>query len=793
MPKTAKYIAFAIAGLIVLFIVAAAIFAASFDPNDYKPQIIQLVKEKKQRTLTIPGDIKLTFFPRIGADLGKVTLSEQQGSKEFTSINSAKVSVALLPLLSKQLVVDQVRIDGVNTYIRINKDGSTNFDDLLSKEEESGEQVKLEIDGIIITNSRVIFDDVQKSRRLEFSELELETGKIANNVPSSLSLNTHVKGNNPKLDARIDVDGGFTFDLDNRRYSLKDANAEIKGSFDDISQLAIELAGNADFSLNDKRFSLNDIKLEASGKKGAQAFDLKMDAPKLAMTDKAATGKLNGEAKLAEASRTVQAKFALPSFEGTPQAFKIPSLALDVTVKDKELDAKASLAGSFTGNMDKLLFSSPRLKLTLSGNQGTTSINGTVSSPFRADLNTQVIELLSMNAALNLPNPAGGSIKLNSQGNARADIGKGNASLAAKGKVDESSFDIKLGLSSFSPAAYTFDIGIDRLNVDKYRAKTTAASSAPPRQAEETAAKPMDLSGLHDLRANGSMRIGALTVNNIKTSNFRADLHANAGKIDINPLATNLYGGSATGALSLTASKAPRLGVRQTLSGVNVGPLLKDAIGKDPLEGKGNIDLNVTTEGGGFDQWKRGLDGMIKLELRDGAIKGINVAQAIRNAKARVGAIQGGEGSQTGKGSVAEKTDFSEMTGSFRINNGLARNDDLNIKSPLVRIGGSGNVDLGAERLDYLVKATVVSTLQGQGGPELQALKGVTVPVKLSGPFSAIDWRIDFAGMAGDLLRQQIQKQLLGKQKGQDNQSNKDKESQKGKAAEELLRGLFGK
>src|SRR5207237_817946 len=128
-----------------------------------------------------------------------------------------------------------------------------------------------------------------------------------------------------------------------------------------------------------------------------------------------------------------------------------------------------------------------------------------------------------------------------------------------------------------------------------------------------------------------------------------------------------------------------------------------------------------------------------------------------------------------------QKTDFSELSGSFHIAKGVAHNEDLSVKSPLLRIGGAGDVDLGADRLDYVVKAAVVTTLQGQGGPELQALKGLTVPVRLSGPFTAIGWKVDFAGMVGDVARQKL---------------DEKKEDVKKKLEDQLqdkLKGLFGK
>jgi AsmA protein len=403
-------------------------------------------------------------------------------------------------------------------------------------------------------------------------------------------------------------------------------------------------------------------------------------------------------------------------------------------------------------------------------------------------MKTQLIDLPNIAAAFTLPNPGGGALKLNADGKANLDLGKQTLSALLKGKLDDSTFDAKLGLTKFSPAAYTFDIGIDRLDADRYKSKPVAAAAPKPEAAE----KPIDLSALRDLHATGSLRIGALKVENIKASNVRLDIRAAGGKVDVNPLSANLYGGTVGGSLSATASTPPRFAVRQNLVGINVGPLLKDVIGKEPIEGRGNVQVDVSTEGEIFTQMKKNLNGTARLELHDGSVRGVNIAQIIRNAKAKIGEIRGNEAPQTGTASSNEKTDFSELAASFRIANGVAHNDDLNIKSPLIRVSGAGDINLGEDRLDYLVKVTVVSTLQGQGGPELQALKGVTIPVRLSGPFTGIGWQIDFRGMASELAKQKLDEKKAEVQ----SKAQKAIEEQRSKAQERVkegLRGLFGK
>lgn len=798
MTKTAKYILIGLAALVALLLAAIGILAATFDPNDYKPQIIKLVQDKTQRTLSIPGEIKLTFFPRIGADLGKVSISERNSKNEFASIDSAKVSLAVMPLLSKQFVVDRIAIHGLRANIRRFKDGATNYDDLMSKEETKGEskdgqQVELDIAGVNIADANVLYDDQQQGRKLEIVNLDLETGKIADGVPSNIQLAADVKGSNPDINTRVSLNSDFTFDRDQQHYILKETDAEIKGRLADFSDLAVKVAGNADLKPADKRIILDGVRLTATGKRAGQPMDVRFEAPKLAITDtQVSGGKLNGDARLVQGARTVTLNFSVPSFEGSPQAFKVPSLALDVAVRDAKLDAIAKIAGTVTGDIDKSLFASPQIKLALSGKQDDTALDGTLTTPFSANLKTQLVELPNIIAAFTLPNPGGGMLKLNASGKAQADLGKQNLSTAFKGKLDESSFDAKFGMNKFTPAAYTFDIDIDRIDADRYKSKSAAAEKPAPKTTEPAVEQPLDLSALQDLQAAGSLRIGSLKVENIKVSNVKMDLRAADGKINVNPLAANLYGGSVNGSLSATTSKSPQYSMRQNLTGINIGPLLKDAIDKQPIDGRGNVQLDITTQGGVFAQMKKQLNGTARMELRDGAVHGINIAQVIRNAKTKLGEIRGNETAQKGTGSTTEKTDFSEMTASFRIVNGVARNDDLDIKSPLIRVTGAGDINLAQDRLDYMVKATVVSTLQGQGGPELQTLKGLTIPVRLSGPFTAIDWNVDFKGLAGALAQQKIDEQ-----KGEvQAKAKKELDEQKSKARDQIkegLKGLFGK
>jgi len=110
-----------------------------------------------------------------------------------------------------------------------------------------------------------------------------------------------------------------------------------------------------------------------------------------------------------------------------------------------------------------------------------------------------------------------------------------------------------------------------------------------------------------------------------------------------------------------------------------------------------------------------------------------------------------------------EKTDFSELSASFQIADGVARSNDLDLKSPYLRLGGDGAADIGKGRIDYTARATVTGTAAGQGGAELAALKGVTVPVRLTGPFEAIEWKIQWSAVAAGAVQNKLEDKLRDK------------------------------
>jgi AsmA protein len=341
---------------------------------------------------------------------------------------------------------------------------------------------------------------------------------------------------------------------------------------------------------------------------------------------------------------------------------------------------------------------------------------------------------------------------------ASVDLVREAAQLTLGGTLDSTTLALKAGVQNFARPATSFDLALGVLDLDRYLPKPTTSAAASAGPVPARAEPNISLAALRGMDLRGTLKVATLKVMNLKTTGLRLQLKAQNGLAELNPVTASLYGGGFNGRLLADANAGQRLGARLDLRGIQIGPLMKDLLDRRPLEGRGNVALDLTTGGSTVSQLKKRLNGTVGVQLGDGAINGVDIAGAMRNAKAKLGG-----GGQEGTAGAQQKTDFSEFSASLKITDGVARNDDLSAKTPLLRLGGAGTVYLAEDRLDYTVKATVVPTLQGQGGPELEQLRGLTIPVRLSGPYSDVKWKIDVAAIAGQ--RKQEAQQMLDAKK----------------------------
>jgi len=949
MKNILKYSLYGIGGIILLVLLIVTYFAVTFNPNDYKDDIIKLVKDKKERSLQIDGDIKLSYWPKIGADLGKISISEHKSDKEFASVDSVKVALAVLPLLKKELVVDTIYVDGAKANVIKNKDGSFNFDDLLSKDEEESQEIKFDVQGVNITNSEVAYSDEVTGGKYSISKFNMKSGHIALAEPIDLETDFTVNANQPVVAANAVINGNFLVDPETKHFKVKGLDSHITGDMQGGKGIDIKASGNVDAKFDTMEFLVDGLKVVASGNFDGVKQSVDLSAPELIVEKDEVSSKkvtlsiaqdksgdtlkanmvladmkgspkalqssgITGDLAIAQGKRTVTGKFSSP-FTGNIEnlIFDIPKLAGSLDIKDPSLpnggvkgtfnlgayaDIKKELANSkfnldlaetkLNGDIDVSGFKKQNIKFNLTADKldlnkllGTSSnkpaaisktnsktadlsalsnmtldgklnIGSIVYEKYRVsglnvgikadgkklalnglnvkvddsqvkgnvgisnfakplytfDLDIDQVDVdkyavaapaASKETSSNKPLDLSALKALNAEGAIRIGslkYGKTNASninINLKGngeklsvspfsaKVDDSQINASLGITQFSNPTFSFDINVDRLDADKYITKSNASDN----NAKSTADTPIDLSALKKLNATGQAKIGWLKLANVKTENVNLGLKANDGVATLSPFSANLYNGSMNGTLKVDARSTPNIAFKQNMKSVSIGPLMVDAINNDMLSGTGTVNIDVTTQGSTVGALKKGLAGNASLNLADGAIKGVDIAGSIRDIKNKVNVFK----TKDASADKSKKTDFSELTATFDIKNGVAHNEDLAMKAPILRLAkgdSKGDIDIGNEKINYLAKPTVVKSLKGQGGADLDDLSGISIPLKITGTFAEPKYGMDFAAIGTALA----QSKLLDKVGGE-----------KGAAVKELmggdkvegLKGLLGK
>lgn len=257
----------------------------------------------------------------------------------------------------------------------------------------------------------------------------------------------------------------------------------------------------------------------------------------------------------------------------------------------------------------------------------------------------------------------------------------------------------------------------------------------------------LDLSPLTTVDADIDVRADAFKARDIEAENVSIDLVLDNGRLVAAMRELALYGGGGTVNAAVNARSArPSFTLDAEIDALQALPFLTAAAGFDRLSGVGTVTLDLAASGASPAAIMDSLSGQGRFAFTEGALVGVNLAQVIRTVQ------QGLESGSLPSGfSEGQQTDFTALTGTLNIDQGLAQNLDLTMLSPLLRVEGTGSVNLAEQQIQYRLTPRAVGSLAGQGG-DLD-LQGVGVPVVIRGGFNDVSVSIDFASVARDIAR----------------------------------------
>ena len=803
-----RRIALGVLGLLLVLVAVITWLVMGFDANRYKGVAIDWMQTHHHRTLAINGPIGLSLFPRLEITLADVSLSEANKPDEFAAIEHAELAVDVLPLLNRELVIGRVAARGVRAVYLRNAEGVRNIDDLLNAKTPpdagngSKKPPRLDVNRVALENVSLRVKDDLAHLAGALSLKSLTTGRLQDQAESPVAFDLQLDLTAPAVKGELSGDTQLKLDLATGSVTLRDTRLAFNGDAVGIRAIRLGLKGNAGWdgaaaaidaqgvqmnvaatvgglkidnsTLAIERFAFNPaakeialakLSFQLKGAQDAQPLSLSLDWPELAATgDQIKGSAFSGRLQRGGAAPLdVAFKSAAPT--GSFDTLRLPGFEAKVA----STGAQRKLAATIKAN------------LLLKQAQAASSGKNGAATPASIALDALTLQGLIENPGL-LP------LKIDAKGSASASAER--AAWTLSGDINGGAFNTDgTALLGRAVPKVNAKARFDTLDLNRLLADAAAGVSTPP--AEAAPDTPVDLNALRSVDGQFSLQAASFAVQRYKVAAARIDATLNGGLLRVTALQGKLWGGSID-ASALAEAATGRVGFKGTANGININSALKDVAAKDWMDGTGRVTMDVEATGRSVNALKSHLQGQLALQLRDGAIKGINLAKSLRQAKAAIGLQQ----DAVQKASETEKTDFSEMSASFQIANGVAHNKDLDVKSPFLRLGGEGTIDIGQSHIDYLARATVTGTAKGQDGADLAALKGLQVPVRLAGPFDALGWKIEWssvvAGAVTQGLKNEVRSRLEEKlglkpaEPGASAASTRPKDALKG-----VLKGLF--
>ena len=679
-----------------------------FDPNQFKDQLVRWVHERTQRDLVLDGDLSVSYFPKLGLESGKASLSQRRSAREFASIDKARVTIAWLPLLRGRVHIDSAEVEGLRAQLVRLKDGSTNVDDL-AHDVAAIESANVDLDSLRLTRSSLQWNDEMVWQRGSLNELQIELGRLADGLASPLNASARIDAPGAGIDARLQLKGRLLFDAAAGRIELGRIDGSLEGSALGIDNLALHLKGDVTGSPREHSLSADNVVVSSMHKSGLTVFNTVLAAPELKWSEYKLSGiSATIDASVAHPDRTTTLAVKLPRFEWAERALRDTTAQGQLTLKRS--DSQLRVQGS--SPLALVLDGGPRIELAA------LEMTAQLSHPaLAADATAQLKGRLDIN------------------------LQQQSALAAWSGQFAGSDVKAELAVADYaSRARWTVDAELARLDLD-----ALLSSGWLARWQDDTT--PLDVATLHDANVQGRVRVGQLKVAGLQMGAASTRFELDRSVLVVDPIAAQAYGAQLEAALRIDAGAAvPRISAKGSLNEVDLRSLLADMTQARWLEGRGALTWDMAADGGSVGSLRNALAGSLNLTLRGGVLSGVDLRAALLEGRAELGKRVPARQREF---NTAASTPFSEMKARFELRERRANGRMLELDAAAIRTTGEGELLLDSGVLDLRLQATV-----GRGPHELASLAGVSVPMHVQGPWRQPRLAFDFGAASGGSLAQ---------------------------------------
>lgn len=691
----------ALGGLCLLL----AVILVSFDGELLKQHLIEQVRQQKNRELRIQGPLELEFFPRLGLELSDLSLSGYRNDKEFLSLGGLKGSVDVFSLLRGRLLINRIELRELHLNLERYGDGRTNYEDLLSPPDQEASALQLELERLTLLGGNITWKDGMTGQQFALSDVFLKTGALGPQSQGRLEMGGRVSGLEPTVKLSVQLDTLYRLDVPAGVIQFDNLQGWGRGDGQGLNSARVDLNGRR-VKLDTRQMVLEveALLLMGAGSWREEGLTLKLEVPSLQVNAKGSEGKkIQATLALEGPTRQMGGQLTLEGLDVSRGRLAVQSLRVDTNFRQADLQ----LTGQFAS---PLAYSFSSRQLDLSNVQG--ELEGYQPSRLLKPVKAQLLGKMSLDLA---GKKAAGELEL---------------------ALDESRLTGDWRLERLSPPLVEFSASLNQLDLDRYL-KVVTDITEPAKEAAPGAPEPDEDERSAGLSLQGRIKVGQLKFRQLKMENLEARLRLERGRLELNPLGARLYEGRLTGMVSL-GPRPGELELRQQLRNVSFRPLLQDWMDMGFLAGQGDLRLALKIAAGNGHDARRGLSGTGSVRLQNGALLGVDLPEALQRGRG---------GAQLENvdlsGSPLSRTSFTEMRANFRIQDGYLRTEDLQMKSPVLRLNGRGEVDLQRALLDYRVQATPVGAARSRA-----RLGAQSFPLWIKGNFAKPRYELDWAALA---------------------------------------------
>ncbi len=345
--------------------------------------------------------------------------------------------------------------------------------------------------------------------------------------------------------------------------------------------------------------------------------------------------------------------------------------------------------------------------------------------------------------------------------------------------LDDTHMRGSAGVDDLDSMALGYDLKVDTINADRYRAPVPAqpAAKPSPADAKRKPPTPLPIETLRKLNLHGTLQVGSATLSGITLTGVTLPVTANDGRLHLGPTRASTLGGTYNGDILLDArGQEAHLTTNEHAKGIDVGALAKALLDTTRLSGHGDANIVVAGVGNTDADIMRSLGGKIDVNVKDGALNGIDLWFEERRAYALIKQTAVPERPQP------VRTAFNTLSATANLDKGVAHTDDLTVATDFLKLRGKGTFDLTTQAVDYQIVVSLSKVPPpGSAGSELASLQSTDVPFTIRGTVDNLTVRPDIQSLAKAQVRQKVNEEL-----------DKHKDEIKQKLGDKL-KGLFGR